>query len=89
MRCWGACSYTAYDGYFTHRLPGKMPAEGERFTALQKAWIEFINRRRKLDTKDAKLYKSIVLCSGHFREEDYEPLSSLVSSKLPLGLASP
>ena len=39
----GGCSNTGYaDGFSIHHMPGKMPGEGERFTALQKAWMTFI-----------------------------------------------
>ena len=66
------CSNTSYDGFSIHNMPGKMPDKGERFTTLQKAWINFISRKRKFDIKYARTYKRISLCSGHFREEDYE-----------------
>ena len=32
-------------------LPGKMPSEKERFSPLQKSWIDFINKRRQFETK--------------------------------------
>eukprot|EP00057_Strongylocentrotus_purpuratus_P024709 XP_011679183.1 PREDICTED: uncharacterized protein LOC105445381 [Strongylocentrotus purpuratus] len=75
LRCLaGGCSNTAYDGFFIHLLarPGGAPTESTRFTTHQKAWIDFIGRKRKFDCKLARTYKRIVLCSGHFREEDYE-----------------
>ncbi|XP_041464943.1 uncharacterized protein LOC121415701 [Lytechinus variegatus] len=65
----GGCSNTIFDGFFVHRMPGSMPVEpGERFTGTQKSWIEFIKRKRKFE---AKSYKHINLCSGHFVEADY------------------
>lgn len=67
------CSNTAQgSGFFIHEMPGKMPANaGERFTPFQKAWLDFIGKKRKFDSNDARGYKRINLCSGHFTEEDY------------------
>ena len=64
------CSNTSRDGFFVHDMPGKMPSGSERFSPLQKSWVDFIGRKRKFDTKDAKKYQRISLCSGHFTEDD-------------------
>ncbi|XP_072168561.1 uncharacterized protein [Diadema setosum] len=66
------CSNTYQDGYFMHNMPGKMPGENENYSAHQKAWLNFIAKKRKLETKDFLRYQKISICSGHFTLEDYK-----------------
>ncbi|XP_011662222.2 zinc finger and BTB domain-containing protein 17 [Strongylocentrotus purpuratus] len=74
FRCMsGGCCNTAYDGYFVHNMAGAMPIEGTSFTTTQLAWVDFVSQMRpEFDREVARTYKRISLCSGHFREEDYE-----------------
>lgn len=74
FRCMsGGCSNTAYDGFFIHHQAGAMPKEGTSFTTTQLAWVDFVGQMRpEFDRELARTYKRISLCSGHFREEDYE-----------------
>ena len=75
------CGNEAHQGYFMHKMPGKMPSGTESFTAIQRRWISFIGRKRKFDPKDARQYSAIVVCSGHFRAEDYVATSVLMFEK--------
>lgn len=66
------CGNQGHNGFFMHELPGKMPANEERFNGHQRKWLSFIGRSRKFDTKDARAYCKIIVCSGHFTKDDYE-----------------
>lgn len=73
------CSNDAFtSGFFMHKMPGRMPLEGDDFSPLQKRWIGFLAKKRKFDTKVARGYARIIICSGHFVPEDYTLTSSMM-----------
>ncbi|XP_071478329.1 uncharacterized protein [Diadema antillarum] len=67
------CSNSSVNSSFSmHAMPGNMPVGMDQFSPLQKEWITFIGRKRKFDCKDAKHYSNVIVCSGHFKQEDFD-----------------
>ncbi|XP_072166818.1 uncharacterized protein [Diadema setosum] len=73
-RClaFGCCNSSVNSSFSMHAMPGNMPVGTEQFSPLQKEWITFIGRKRKFDCKDARNYSNIIVCSGHFKQEDFD-----------------
>ncbi len=63
----GGCTNSSLSGHRVHRFPNK-----EKNGAIFRAWMHFVQVKRR-DFISASASKYAVVCSVHFRPEDYHP----------------
>ncbi len=63
----GGCTNSSLSGHRVHRFPNK-----EKNSAIFWAWVRFVKVKRR-DFTSASASKNAVVCSVHFRPEDYHP----------------
>ncbi|XP_048009675.1 uncharacterized protein LOC125243875 [Megalobrama amblycephala] len=63
----GGCTNSSLSGHRVHRFPNK-----KKDGAIFRAWVRFVQTKRR-DFSSASASKNAVVCSVHFRPEDYRP----------------
>ena len=68
------CTNSSLSGHKTHIFPKKE-------TAAFRSWVRFVQVKRADFTASSVKEKHTVICSAHFREEDYVP-GDLIAEKM-------